>query len=103
MNIEFSYEIVRVDEKAKCMEIVYSAPGYETFFISARLPFLDETLENVIRSFAPIQRWVESSMEVTVPEIGIKGTLAVVEEQAESEEEKYLFTPTSGEIPSVIF
>lgn len=103
MDIKFSYEIVRVDEKARCMEIVYSAPGYETFLISARLPFLNETLENVIKSFAPIQRWVESSMEVKIPEAGIKGTLSTAEEQEETEEQKYLFTPTSGEIPSVIF
>jgi hypothetical protein len=73
-NIAYTYEIVSVDEQAKCMEVEYSSEGYQTMRVGARLPFEGESLDSVIRSFAPVQTWAESSLSVTVPSVGHRGS-----------------------------
>jgi hypothetical protein len=76
MSIQYTYEIVRVDEAARCMEVVYTAEGHQTMRIGARLPFVGETLESVIEGFAPVGHWEQQAMSVVVPEVGTTGTIA---------------------------
>lgn len=76
MNIDYTYEIVEVNAAAKCMVVVYSSQGHETMQISTPLPFKGELLENVIRTYAPIQLWVEKNMPVIVPLVGHTGVLS---------------------------
>lgn len=76
MNIAYTYEIIKVDEAARCMEVVYSAEGHQTMHISARLPFEGEVLEDVIGMFAPVPLWIELATSVTVPKVGTKGNLS---------------------------
>lgn len=80
MSIRFHYTVKSVDEAARCMEIVYSADGYETMNIGARLPFEGEALEDVIRSFAPIYQWEQSKLPVVVPQVGLNGIVEPVVE-----------------------
>jgi len=75
MNIEYTYNIVSVDQKARCMEVVYSAEGHKTMHISARLPFEGETPEDVIKAFAPVPLWLELAKPVVVPTVGLSGTI----------------------------
>lgn len=75
MSIEFSYQIVSVDAQARCMEVVYAAEGHQTMHIGARLPFVGESLEDVIKMYAPIPLWLEAQMEVVVPDVGSSGTV----------------------------
>lgn len=75
MSIKFNYEIISVDEAARCMEVKYAADGYATMHISARLPFVDESLEAVILSYAPIQLWEDSVKPVAPPTAGQTGEL----------------------------
>ena len=79
MNIAYTYEIIKVDEAARCMEVVYSAEGHQTMHISARLPFEGEVLEDVIRMFSPAPLWIELATPVVIPEIGTKGALSNIE------------------------
>jgi hypothetical protein len=76
MSITYSFEIVAVDQAARCMEIVYTADGHQTMHISARLPFEGETLEQVVRMHDPVRYWEEQQAAVVVPEVGTTGTLA---------------------------
>lgn len=76
MSIQYTYEIIKVDEAARSMEVVYSAEGHQTMHIGARLPFEGESLEDVIRAFAPVPLWLELAQPVQVPMVGAKGTLA---------------------------
>jgi hypothetical protein len=76
MSIEYTYEITSVNEQARCMEIVYNAAGYPTMHIGARLPYEGETLEAIIRMYAPVRYWEESTKTVVVPEVGVSGSLA---------------------------
>ena len=50
--IPYTYEIISVDQQARVMEVVYSSPGRQTMHISARLPFVGESLEAVIQMFS---------------------------------------------------
>lgn len=76
-NIEYTYEIVSVNEEARCMEVVYSSDGRQTMHIGARLPFEGESLEDVIKMFAPVPLWIEQAMPVVAPTVGITGSVAV--------------------------
>jgi len=73
MHITYTYEIIAVDETARCMEVVYSSEGYQTMHIGARLPFEGETVESVIKMYAPVLLWLDSSKSVNVPAIGQRG------------------------------
>jgi hypothetical protein len=75
MSIEYTYKIVSVDEAARCMEVVYTSVGRQTLHIGARLPFEGEELQAVIEMFAPVAYWREQETPVTVPEVGVIGTV----------------------------
>lgn len=75
MSGEYTYEIVSVDEKARCMEVVYRAAQREALHVGVRLPYVGETLESVIAAFAPTAYWEEQARPCVAPEIGAKGAL----------------------------
>lgn len=75
MSIEYTYTVIKVDESARCMEVVYTAAGHQTLHIGARLPFEGELLEDVIRQYEPTQYWREQQRSVTVPLEGTTNTL----------------------------
>jgi hypothetical protein len=80
MNITYTYQITAVDQAARCMEIVYSSEGHQTMHIGARLPFEDESLEQVVRMYAPVRYWEEQQLAVVVPEVGVSGVLEPIPE-----------------------
>lgn len=80
MSINFNYKIVSVDEQARCMEIVYTAEGHPTQHIGARFPYEGETIEQIIRTYAPIYNWLELKKAVIVPEVGISGHMPLADE-----------------------
>ena len=75
MTIEYTYQIIAVDEAARCMEVVYSSEGRQTLHIGARLPYEGESLEAVIQMYAPVAYWREQETAVVVPQVGITGTV----------------------------
>lgn len=77
MSITYTYEIITVNETARCMEVVYSAEGHQTMHIGMRLPFEGEALENVIRNFAPIGLWEEQKLSVVAPTVGVTGIIPI--------------------------
>jgi hypothetical protein len=80
MSINFSYEIVSVNKQARCMEIVYTAEGYPTQHIGARLPYEGEELKTIIHMYAPIYNWLELNKTVIVPEVGTSGYMPLADE-----------------------
>ena len=101
MSITYTYEIIAVDEAARCMEVVYSAEGHQTMHIGARLPFEGEQLEDVIRAFAPVPLWEELTMTVVVPAVGVSGTIVPPAPVSNSSEQEQPTAP-SGEIPQAV-
>ncbi len=80
MSITYTYEIVTVDEQARCMEVIYRADGYPEYRISARLPYEGESLEAVIHMFSPVPHWIALRTPVVVPQVGATGVIAPVVE-----------------------
>ena len=76
MSISYAYEIISVDEAARCMEVVYTAEGRQTMHIGARLPYADETLEAVIDMHSPVAYWLAQERAVQVPQVGTSGVVA---------------------------
>lgn len=75
MNIQYTYEVVSVDEAARCMEIVYSSEGHQTMHIGARLPYEGESVEDVVKMFEPTILWAEKTRPVLTPQVGVTGTV----------------------------
>jgi len=75
MSITYSYEVIAVNEQARCMEIIYTAEGHQTMHIGARLPYEGETLEQIIRMYEPVRYWEEQQLAVVAPQVGVTGTL----------------------------
>jgi hypothetical protein len=78
MSIEYKYEIISVNEAARCMEVVYSAEGHQTMHIGARIPFEGEGLEAVIRAYAPLAYWRDQKRAISLPTVGASGQLKEV-------------------------
>jgi len=76
MSIPYTYKIIKVDESARCMEVVYTSDDHQTMHISARLPYEGETLEEVIAMFSPVALWEERQRRVMLPAVGATGTVA---------------------------
>lgn len=75
MSIPYTYEVIKVDEAARCMEVVYSAEGHQTLHIGARLPYAGETLEAIIAMYAPVAYWEERQRQVLLPTVGATGAI----------------------------
>jgi hypothetical protein len=74
-DITYTYEIIAVDEPARCMEIVYTSEKYGVVHVGARLPFEGETVEQVPALFALIQEWRMRDLTVIIPQVGTTGQL----------------------------
>jgi hypothetical protein len=85
MSITYNYEIIAVDEEAGVMEIVYTADGHPTQHIGARLPAEGELLEDVIKTYAPVNFWIELSVKRQPVPVGLSGTIEPITEIVEPE------------------
>lgn len=99
MNITYNYEIISVDQAARCMEVVYASDGNPTMHISARLPYEGETVEAIVKMYAPVRYWEALKLPVLVPDIGASGVIVMQQPQ-----EPPHTPPTfpSGEIPGSV-
>lgn len=73
--IPYTYEIINVDPAAKVMEIVYSSEGRQTMHISARMPYVGESLEAVVQMYSPVAYWLEQEMAVADVQQGVSGSV----------------------------
>jgi len=79
MNITYTYKIIAVDAAARCMEVVYTAEEQQTLHIGARLPYEGETLEEVVRMYAPIAVWETAALNIITPVVGTTGVVNTAE------------------------
>lgn len=73
MSIAYTYEIVLVDQAARCMEVVYTSEGNPKMHVSARLPYEGESVEAVVEAYAPVRYWEELKVPVATVEVGRSG------------------------------
>lgn len=86
MSITYNYEIIAVDEQAGVMEIVYTAEGHPTQHIGARLPAEGEVLEDVIKTYSPVNFWLELSVKRQSVPVGLSGTIEPIVETTVDQE-----------------
>ena len=72
--IEYQWRVLESHTEDRCMAVEYSSENRQTFVISTRLPTVDETLDDVIASFAPINAWLEAEKTVIAVEVGTFGS-----------------------------
>lgn len=84
MSISYKFEVVSVDESARCMEVVYTADGKPTMRISARLPYEGESLEAIVRMYAPLRYWEEMTLRQQPVAPGTGGVITEAPESARS-------------------
>lgn len=82
MSIHYTYEIIRVDEQARAMEVVYASEGRQTMHIGARLPYEGESVEAVVQAYAPVAYWREQGASVVAPEVGARGSITAADPAA---------------------
>ena len=75
MILNYTFEIVAVNEQARCMEVLYKATNYPDTLVGVRLPFVGENLLAVINMFSPASAWIEQQKEIVVPLIGTSGEI----------------------------
>lgn len=73
--MKYTYEITRVDEQARVMEITYTHEVHGSILVGARLPFEGESLEEIIRAYSPAAYWRELELPVVIPSTGILGEI----------------------------
>lgn len=93
MSIEYTYEIVSVNEAGRCMEVVYRADGHQTMHISTRLPLQGEDVENVIRQYEPVGLWLDLAATLQAPAVGTSGVISPPPDPSQED------TEPSGTIP----
>lgn len=80
MSINYEYKIIAVDTAARCMEIIYTAIGYPTQHIGARLPFEGESLEYIVRMYSPTVYWEALQRNTLTPTVGASGAIMEADE-----------------------
>lgn len=73
--MKYTYEIIKVDETSRAMEVVYAHEKHGKQHVGVRLPLEGETLSDVIRQAAPTSQWQSLEKSVFVPEVGISGEI----------------------------
>lgn len=72
-RLVYNYEIIDVDYTSKSMEIVYKHATYGTMNISTRLPYTDETLDQLVEMYAPVDYWLEQNKKPLQVSVGTTG------------------------------
>lgn len=90
MSIPFNYSIIKVDEAARVMEVVYTSPGRQPVHVGARLPYQGEDLEGLIRAYSPVAYWLEQDAIVVPPTVGTEGSIDAPPEESTLEGVKFV-------------
>jgi len=77
MKVPYSYKIINVDNNAKTMEIVYTSEKYGDLHVSSRLPWSNETVEEIVKLYNPSLYWAQKETQTLSVEVGLEGTQEV--------------------------
>jgi hypothetical protein len=75
MSIPYNFEVVAVDQAARAMEVRYTSEGRQPMNVGTRLPYVNETLEQVISMYAPVAYWLEQEAAVQDVQVGVAGSV----------------------------
>lgn len=70
MITSYTYKIISTNSDMAAMVVEFSAPDLPTVQVGARMPYVGEDLDALVRSFAPITHWESLSKQVADVPIG---------------------------------
>jgi hypothetical protein len=76
--MKYTYLIRKIDTQADVMEVEYSSTGLSDITVGMPIPFADDDLEAVIRSYAPIGLWRAETTAKHPPTQGASGTGLII-------------------------
>lgn len=79
MDISYTYTIESVDKASKTMLVKYESTNLTTHLVSARMPSINESLEQIIEMYSPVQAWEIELLDVSDVTVGSSGTLTKVD------------------------
>lgn len=71
--MDYTYKILRSSTEFNVMEVEFSAPDCASIIVGMPLPVEGQDYLNIIRSYAPVHRWMQAKqvfVDVPVGEIG---------------------------------
>lgn len=72
--MDYEYTITRVDQDAKCMDVQFTADGFDPITVGVRLPIVGEDVDSVIHAFAPRSIWESEVVEYVEVPVGKSGS-----------------------------
>lgn len=76
MITSYTYRITNVNKDIAAMEVEFSSPGLPTVLVGARMPYVGEDLDTLVRSFAPMAHW--ETFNKPVADVSVGHTAEVV-------------------------
>lgn len=79
MEIKYIFKILKVDNDRKMCEILYSPiePGnLKEHVVGVRIPYVGQSIEQTIRTYAPLGLWIEEINSYQQIEEGVEGELS---------------------------
>ena len=70
MITSYTYKITSTNPDLAAMTVEFSAPDYPTVEVGARMPFVGESMSDLIASIAPIGYWLDSKKAVAAVSVG---------------------------------
>lgn len=72
-TIEFTYEVISVDNATKTMTIRYSAVNYPDIEVTVPFPVLPDTVTTMANGSAPFHKWRALTNQYDIPVVGTTG------------------------------
>lgn len=103
MITSYTYKITATNPEMGAMEVEFSSPGLPTVLVGARMPYTDEDLDMVVRSFAPIGHWETVGKSVAEVVVGHEAAvdLTVAPAPVDPQPTVQEFTPGQTSLTSV--
>ena len=61
--MKVAYRVVRLDAEASCLDVEFSTEGQPPIVVGVRWPLADESVDDVIKSYLPINHWFPRTNE----------------------------------------
>jgi hypothetical protein len=74
MITSYTYKIVATYPELGTMDILFSSDGYPDLLVGATMPITGQTIEDVVRAYAPLGQWIRGKLgfvEVPVDTTGV--------------------------------
>tara|TARA_R110000782_G_scaffold165740_2_gene257717 strand:+ start:44 stop:310 length:267 start_codon:yes stop_codon:yes gene_type:complete len=73
MSIQFTYEVVAVNNATQTMTVKYTAVNYPDINVELSYPVVPDTVQLLAHASAPLNQWRALTNQLNLPVVGEKG------------------------------